>query len=101
MCKGRGDSPWSHLGLAPAPVQAFARYVERVQAYLSGAGVAFDEPGGDDAPPPVASMGLAGAPAVSRLEWLVPPPESERGGLGKRGGFWGGRLFLKKKTFKS
>ena len=69
---GRGDSSLAHLGLAPAPVQAFARYVERVQAYLSGAGVAFDEPAGDDAPPPVASMGLAGAPAVSRLEWLSP-----------------------------
>ena len=69
---GRGDSSLAHLGLAPAPVQAFARYVERVQAYLSGAGVAFDEPCGDDAPPPVGRMGLAGAPAVSRLEWLSP-----------------------------
>ena len=69
---GRGDSSLAHLGLAPAPVEAFARYVERVRAYLGGAEVAFDPPAGDGAPPPVERLGLAGAPTVSRLEWLSP-----------------------------
>ncbi|HMC42702.1 MAG TPA: LLM class flavin-dependent oxidoreductase, partial [Acidimicrobiales bacterium] len=47
---GRGDSSLAHLGLAPAAVSAFARYVERVQAYLRGAEVAFDPPAGDGSP---------------------------------------------------
>jgi len=67
---GRGDSSLAHLGLAPAPVGAFARYVERVQLYLSGAEVAFDPPEGAGAPPDVGRLRLAGAPAKSRLEWL-------------------------------
>ena len=69
---GRGDSSLAHLGLAPAAVSAFARYVERVQAYLRGAEVAFDPPAGDGSPAEVGRLGLAGAPSASRLEWLSP-----------------------------
>src|SRR5436305_12679606 len=33
---GRGDSSLAHLGLAPAPVVLFERYLAMVQAYLRG-----------------------------------------------------------------
>jgi len=69
---GRGDSSLAHLGLAPAPVDAFGRYLERVQAYLRGESVAFTPPDGPDAPPPVDALGLAGAPQASSLQWLDP-----------------------------
>src|SRR4029434_1829249 len=49
---GRGDSALFHLGQAPAPVDLFARYLERLQGYLSGDVVYLD-----------------GAP--SRIEWLA------------------------------
>jgi 5,10-methylenetetrahydromethanopterin reductase len=68
---GRGDSALSHIGLAPAPVAMFARYVERLQGYLRGEEVPFDT----DADPQsevrgVESLGLADRPTGSRLEWL-------------------------------
>jgi 5,10-methylenetetrahydromethanopterin reductase len=68
---GRGDSALAYLGLAPAPVVIFERYLERVQAYLRGDEVAF-EPGESDGMGPVSGLGLASAPQVSRLEWLRP-----------------------------
>jgi 5,10-methylenetetrahydromethanopterin reductase len=73
---GRGDSSLAHLGLAPAPVPVFERYLERLQAYLRGEEVEFPSgaegesggPGG--AAPAVGRLGLASAPAASRLRWL-------------------------------
>jgi 5,10-methylenetetrahydromethanopterin reductase len=68
---GRGDSALAHLGLAPAPVALFERYLRQVQAYLRGDEVRFDELGA--APlAQVGSMGLAGGPTTSRLHWLPP-----------------------------
>ncbi len=66
---GRGDSALAHLGLAPAPVRAFERYLVQVQAYLRGDEVAFEDlgvEGVDDA----SSLELAGRPESSRLHWL-------------------------------
>ena len=66
---GRGDSSLAHLGLAPAPVEVFERYLARVQGYLRGDELPF-EVSADVAP--VGSLGLADAPTTSRLAWLNP-----------------------------
>ena len=66
---GRGDSALAHLGLAPAPVDVFERYVSQVQSYLRGEAVAFDDLHRDDVAA-VGSLGLAGGPTDSRLHWL-------------------------------
>jgi 5,10-methylenetetrahydromethanopterin reductase len=66
---GRGDSALAHLGLAPAPVPVFERYLRQVQAYLRGDEVPFDDLTSevvDDA----SSLELAGRPDASRLHWL-------------------------------
>ena len=39
---GRGDSALAHLGLAPAPVPTFERYLARLQGYLRGEDVPFE-----------------------------------------------------------
>jgi 5,10-methylenetetrahydromethanopterin reductase len=68
---GRGDSALAHLGRAPAPVAAFERCLAVLQAYLRGDDVAFDDLGFHEAvAPPVDSLGLAKAPAASRLHFL-------------------------------
>ena len=61
---GRGDSSLSHLGLAPAPVETFARFLEDLQGYLSGNDVALDPSATID------RLGLAATPATSKLHWL-------------------------------
>ncbi|HLK41779.1 MAG TPA: LLM class flavin-dependent oxidoreductase, partial [Thermoleophilia bacterium] len=66
---GRGDSALAHLGLAPAPVDIFERYLARVQGYLRGEEVAFDTPSTEH-PGAVESLGLASRPVASRLQWL-------------------------------
>ena len=70
---GRGDSSLAYLGLSPAPLAVFRRYLERVQGYLRGEDVAFDAAtdGGTEVPP-VAALGLAAGPTASRLHWLNP-----------------------------
>ncbi len=62
---GRGDSALAHLGLSPAPVPTFRRFLEHVQGYLRGDDVALDSSDID-------RLGLAGQPATSRLQWLRP-----------------------------
>ncbi len=66
---GRGDSALAHLGLAPAPVSVFARFVERLQRYLAGEPVEFDDRGGEVGDS--TSLGLAGAPDASRMRWIA------------------------------
>ena len=66
---GRGDSALAHLGLAPAPVPLFERYLSHVQAYLRGEEVPFDELG-SEVVAEVGSMRLAAGPTSSRLHWL-------------------------------
>jgi 5,10-methylenetetrahydromethanopterin reductase len=70
---GRGDSALAHLGLAPAPVPVFARYLERVQGYLRGDEVPFEVAAdGDGEVASADALGMGGAPTASRLEWLDP-----------------------------
>jgi 5,10-methylenetetrahydromethanopterin reductase len=67
---GRGDSALAHIGLAPARVGAFTRYLERVQGYLRGEDVPFDiDLDGRDAPS-ADTLAMADAPTQSRLRWL-------------------------------
>ncbi len=61
---GRGDSALAHLGLAPHAVPAFERYLEHLQAYLSGDSVPFE--GGD-----VGALGLADSPESSHIRWIA------------------------------
>lgn len=75
---GRGDSALAHLGLAPAPLPVFRRFLEQLQAYLRGdevdlpaAAAVAPQPGGQS-PRAVDSLELAGTPATSRLHWLRP-----------------------------
>jgi 5,10-methylenetetrahydromethanopterin reductase len=68
---GRGDSALAHLGLAPAPVPLFERYLAQVQAYLRGDDVDFDDLSAERVAT-VGSLGLAGGPTSSRLHWLPP-----------------------------
>ena len=70
---GRGDSALAFLGLAPAPVAVFERYIERLQGYLRGEDVPFDtEADGAGRIPPVSALGLASAPTASRIQWVRP-----------------------------
>lgn len=70
---GRGDSALAHIGLAPAPVPVFQRFVRRVQRYLSGEDVGFEATAdGAGAIPTAASLRLGDAPTSSRLQWLKP-----------------------------
>lgn len=68
---GRGDSSLAYLGLSPAPLGVFRRYLERVQGYLRGEEVPFDETadGGTEVRA-VAALGLAAGPRASQLHWL-------------------------------
>ena len=70
---GRGDSALAFIGRAPARVAAFERYLEAVQLYLRGEGVAFDAIDFDERmAPPAEALELADTPSDSRLMWLDP-----------------------------
>ena len=75
---GRGDSALAHLGLAPASVDDLERYVTILRAYLGGGPVPFDDLAvyHRDGARLIDALGLATAPADSRLHWLDPslPP---------------------------
>ena len=65
---GRGDSSLAHLGLAPAPVAVFERYLERLQGYLRGEELPFED--ADEELRPSSTLGMAGGPSSSRIRWL-------------------------------
>jgi 5,10-methylenetetrahydromethanopterin reductase len=70
---GRGDSALAHLGLSPAPVPVFERYLERLQGYLRGDEVDFDvATDGAGGVRSSSALGMAGGPTSSRLRWLRP-----------------------------
>ena len=70
---GRGDSALAYLGLAPAPVAMFERYLARLQGYLRGDEVDFDVAAdGRGEVSSADALGMAGRPATSRLKWLKP-----------------------------
>jgi 5,10-methylenetetrahydromethanopterin reductase len=64
---GRGDSALAHLGLAPAPVPLFATYLRRLQGYLRGEDVPFDDAAEVSS---VDALGLGDQPTASRLQWI-------------------------------
>jgi 5,10-methylenetetrahydromethanopterin reductase len=63
---GRGDSALAHLGFSPSPVKKFEDYLWRLQGYLNGEDVPFEDGGNVDA------LRLANQPTSSRIEWLRP-----------------------------
>jgi 5,10-methylenetetrahydromethanopterin reductase len=66
---GRGDSALAFLGVAPAPLDYFARYLRALQGYLSGGEVPFEDlptAGLSDA----AVLPLEERPAFSSLRWV-------------------------------
>lgn len=68
---GRGDSALAHLGLAPAPVPTFERYLARLQGYLRGDDVPFDvELDGGGEVKAADALHMASGPQASRLRWL-------------------------------
>ena len=68
---GRGDSALAHIGMAPAPVALFERYVRQVQGYLGGEDVPFDRPTGRGQELRAAeTLHMAGSPTTSSLRWL-------------------------------
>jgi 5,10-methylenetetrahydromethanopterin reductase len=68
---GRGDSALAYIGLAPAPVQQFSRYVQRLQGYLRRDDVPFDlEADAVGGLRSSEALGLDGGPTVSKLRWL-------------------------------
>jgi len=70
---GTGDSATAHLGLRPAPLRSFTRYLERLQGYLRGEDVPFDvETDGRGEISSYDAMGLKSGPQASRLRWLDP-----------------------------
>jgi 5,10-methylenetetrahydromethanopterin reductase len=70
---GRGDSALAHLGLSPAPLPVFIRYLERLQGYLRGEDVPFDVAvDGAGEVRSADALNMAGAPTASRLHWLRP-----------------------------
>ena len=71
---GRGDSALAHLGLAPAPLPLFERYLRRLQGYLRGEDVPFD----DAAEAEVASVDalrMGDQPTASRVHWVGSLPK--------------------------
>lgn len=69
---GRGDSSLAHLGLAPAPVAVFERYLQRLQGYLRGEDVPFDDAAEHQGARSLSTLGLAAGPTSSRIHWLNP-----------------------------
>jgi 5,10-methylenetetrahydromethanopterin reductase len=63
---GRGDSALAHLGYAPAPPAVLAGYLRKLQGYLAGAEVPFDEAGD------LGRLRLASQPTASRIGWIRP-----------------------------
>ena len=72
---GRGDSALAHLGHAPARLGWFEKYVEQLQAYLSGAEVPFEGFGiPAEAAPPAERLKLANTPEASAIRWAGDEP---------------------------
>lgn len=63
---GRGDSALAHLGLAPAPLPVFEKYLQDLHAYLAGKEVPFGDATTID------RLKFANEPTSSRIQWLKP-----------------------------
>jgi 5,10-methylenetetrahydromethanopterin reductase len=68
---GRGDNSLAHLGLAPASPEVFESYLNRLQGYLKGEPVGFDD--NDRAGMnSIDRLPVRGAPEHTVLRWLNP-----------------------------
>jgi 5,10-methylenetetrahydromethanopterin reductase len=67
---GRGDSSHICLGLAPAPLPVFARYIRRVRQYLDGEVVPVDPADGGGLIPSIEGLGLESDGLPNSLQWL-------------------------------
>lgn len=68
---GRGDSSVTHLGFAPAPLDVFGHYIDRVQGYLRGEEVPFEiAQDGKGVLRSADSLHMADRPTGSELRWL-------------------------------
>lgn len=65
---GRGDSSLAHLGLDPAPIKVFRRYLQTLQGYLRGEAVPFDST--SDISAGLAPSHHAAAVPDSRIRWI-------------------------------
>jgi 5,10-methylenetetrahydromethanopterin reductase len=72
MTIGRGDSAAAHIGSAPMKVAGFQRYLSALHRYLAGEAVLFGDLDGlaMATVPPIGTLGLAGEPDGSSLEWM-------------------------------
>lgn len=81
---GRGDSALAHLGLSPAPLAVFERYLHDLRAYLAGEEVPFGDgqrstvSGSRTSRHPAASSGCDPAIPASRSMWRQRAPGSSR-----------------------
>jgi 5,10-methylenetetrahydromethanopterin reductase len=71
----RGDSALAHIGLAPAPVPVFEKYVDVLQRYLAGKEVPFEEVDAAMGGPRrdmrrAEELHIGDVPKVSRMQWL-------------------------------
>jgi len=67
---GRGDSALAHIGLAPAPVEHFADYLELLGMYLRGESVPMERAVGSVSHRLGPAFPLNDAPETSRLRWM-------------------------------
>ena len=72
---GRGDSALAHLGLAPAPVAHFERYLKRLQGYLRGDDVPFDDSADAGDVASMDALALGDQPKASRIHWVASQPK--------------------------
>lgn len=72
MTIGRGDSAAAHIGGSPVRLNSFRRYVDVLRRYLNHQSVPFAdlENLAMSSMPSISTLGLAGEPRGSSLEWL-------------------------------
>jgi|KBSSwiStaDraftv2_1062776.scaffolds.fasta_scaffold65361_3 5,10-methylenetetrahydromethanopterin reductase len=74
---GRGDSPFSHLGIAPGSFEHYERSIRKLQGYLKGEVVPFDPKDIRDGSAPISKITLGQIPPGTELKWLdrdIPKP---------------------------
>jgi len=67
---GRGDSPFSYLGIAPGAFEHYDRSIRKLQGYLRGEELPFDPKDIRDGSAPISKIKLGDAPSGTELKWL-------------------------------
>ena len=70
LAVGRGDSPFSHLGVAPGAFEHYERSIRKLQGYLRGEVVPFDPKDIRDGSAPLSKTKLGDVPLGTELKWL-------------------------------